>query len=114
MANLDLPRQSWIIIDTNFLIDFYSKQKGFVETVSLFKEQENTLTSIDLVRCEFIRSKTKDVVQSKSEFFAELVESLLPLDTEVMKLVLLQIVSDEPIHTGLLLRLSKIIQQYPS
>jgi hypothetical protein len=87
MGNLDLPEHSWIVLDTNFLIDFYSKQSCYVQIVTDLKQRNNSIVSTDLVRCEFIRSKTSDVVVSKSQFFSKLIESLLPIDQETMKLV---------------------------
>lgn len=87
MGSLGLPNESWIVIDTNFLIDFYSKQQAYAQVVRELKNRGNSIVSVEHVRCEFIRSKTKDVVKSKSEFFSQLIESLLPLDQEVYKLV---------------------------
>ena len=86
MASLDWPHDSWIVLDTNFLIDFYSKQESYTPLFETLRKGSNTLVSIELVKCEFIRSKTKDVVRLKSIFFTKIVESLLTIDREVYKL----------------------------
>lgn len=87
MASLELPRRSWIIIDTNFLIDYFSKPELYISLVEGLREGDNVIVSIELVRCEFIRSRVKDVIKLKSEFFTTLVENLLPIDQGVYKLV---------------------------
>lgn len=86
MANSDWPNQSWIVLDTNFLIDFFSKQDAYIPILEKIRV-DNTLVSIEPVRCEFIRSKTKDVVKLKSAFFWTIIETLLPLDKDVYSLV---------------------------
>lgn len=87
MANLTLPEYSWILIDTNFLIDFYSKQTNYVKIIEEFRHANCTLISTDFVKTEFIRSKTKEVLNAKTEFFDKLIESTLPIDQEVIKLI---------------------------
>jgi len=87
MLNSDWPREKWVVLDTNFLIDYYSKQESYAELLEQLRKNENTISSTELVRTEFIRSRTKDVVRSKSAFFNKIVESLLPLDKEIHKLV---------------------------
>lgn len=43
--------------------------------------------SIDLVKTEFIRSKTRDVVRQKADYFAHIIEAVLPIDPEISKLI---------------------------
>ncbi len=87
MGRYKLPSLSWLILDTCFLIDFYSKQDSYTGLIEEIKGSDNTIVSIEFVRAEFIRSKTKDVVRAKSDFFAKLVKDLLPMDKEVHSLV---------------------------
>lgn len=87
MAEWNLPENSWIILDTNFLIDFYSKQNIYSDVFEQMRINGNTIVSIELIRGEFIRSKTRDVVRAKSDFFSKTVSSLLPIDESVFNLV---------------------------
>ena len=81
------PRESWIVLDTNFLIDLFSHQESYAVIFQQIRDGENTIVSIHQVRTEFIRSKTKDVVRSKSKLFNKLVESLIPIDKQICELV---------------------------
>ena len=87
MGDWDLPKLGWILLDTNFLIDFYSKQELYIPVFEKLRSNDNSIVSLDFVRTEFIRSKTKEVVRAKSEFFRRVVENLLPLDSETQMLV---------------------------
>lgn len=82
-----LPRNIWVVLDTNFLIDFYSKQDRFANYFEILRKRNNTIVTIDLVKTEFIRAKSKDVVEAKVNFFNKIIEDLLPLDNETLKLV---------------------------
>ncbi|TSC83513.1 MAG: hypothetical protein G01um101416_1225 [Microgenomates group bacterium Gr01-1014_16] len=87
MANLNLPKTGWVLVDTNFLIDFFSKKQFYSEFLKSASKSSISIVSIEPVRVEFIRSKNKDVVRQKSDFFIKVVEALLPLDQEVFSLV---------------------------
>ena len=87
MDELTLPKNSWIVLDTNFLIDFYSKEDRFAIYFDKLRSKNNTIVTIDLVKTEFIRTKNKDVLEKKVNFFNKVVEDLLPLDQETLKLI---------------------------
>lgn len=87
MDESSLPRNVWVVLDTNFLIDFYSKQDRFANYFEILRKRNNTIVTIDLVKTEFIRAKSKDVVEAKVNFFNKIIEDLLPIDNETLKLV---------------------------
>ena len=60
MNTVNLPKFSTILLDTNFFIDFYGHEDKHKDLFRDFKELEITLVSIDLIKCEFIRSKTQE------------------------------------------------------
>ncbi|MEK7163729.1 MAG: PIN domain-containing protein [Patescibacteria group bacterium] len=87
MEESSLPKDVWIVLDTNFLIDFYSKQDQYAPIFEKLRKRNNTIVTIDLVRTEFIRSKSKEVVEAKVDFLGKMVETILPLDNETLRLV---------------------------
>lgn len=87
MVDWGLPKHGWVFVDTNFLIDFFSKEKLYAGFIEQSLDNSAEIVSTDLVRAEFIRSKTKQVVAQKTNFFDKVVQTLLPLDPEVCKLV---------------------------
>lgn len=87
MDQSSLPKDVWIVLDTNFLIDFYSKQDQYAPIFESLRKRNNTVITIDLVRAEFIRSKSREIVEAKADFLNKIVEAMLPLDNETLKLV---------------------------
>src|SRR3990172_8649951 len=73
---------STFLLDTNFFIDSYSRIEDFEGLVTEFKSNNIVLTSINLVKYEFIRSKTIDVVKKKEKYFNEIVSVVLPFDNQ--------------------------------
>lgn len=80
-------KHATFLLDTNFLIDAYSKPQQFGEFIANLKGLDIALVSINFVKYEFIRSKTINVVKQKLIYFEEKVETVLPVDITTEKLV---------------------------
>ena len=86
----DLPSwlsNSTILLDTNFFIDAYVNQKVYNGFIIALKRKNVALASTTLVKYEFVRSRTIDVVQLKEKYFYEIVDSILPHGEEIDSLV---------------------------
>lgn len=81
---------STLLLDTNFFLDAYQKQKReeFGAFIDSLRTDQIALVSIAPVRFEFIRSRTRDVLEQKSRYFDRIVESVLPIDKTTQDLIL--------------------------
>lgn len=89
MARYDIPTRfkgATFLVDTNFFIDSYSHGLDFKDFIAELKKHEIELTSSQLVKFEFIRSNTLDVVRLKTKWYEELVGFDLPLDPKIYEL----------------------------
>jgi predicted nucleic acid-binding protein len=77
-----------VLVDTNFFIDAFNQPEKFKSLIDSLKADGVDFVSISLVKYEFIRAKTIDVVKRKEAFFNELVSTILPIDKETEKLVI--------------------------
>lgn len=99
MDYLSLPSNAVILIDTNFLIDSFSDQISYLDFFKKIKEQNRTIVSIDLVKCEFIRSQNKQIVENKVDYFNQFVETILPFDQKISQI--LQSIIEEYAEDGI-------------
>lgn len=74
-----------ILVDTNFLIDSYSQKEEFAKFISDLKRLKVALVTIKLVKYEFVRAKTKDVIEQKEDYFRNLIDAILPDRLDIIK-----------------------------
>lgn len=82
-----LPENATILLDTNFLMDLFNREDSYREFWGESTKKSVTLATTDLVRCEFLKSRTSDVVKRKAEFMARVVDVILPFDVVVGKFI---------------------------
>lgn len=87
MVEFKPPRDSTLLIDTNFLIDYFSDESKYSELLLIIKREGCTLLTIDFVRCEFIRTKNAYYIKKKVDFFKKTIEGILPVDKEISDLL---------------------------
>ena len=86
-TNLKLPINSTILIDSNFLIDYFSSENKYLKFLTQVKRDNCTLVSIDLVKAEFIRTKHQDILKQKAALFNQIIEAILPIDQSTINLI---------------------------
>lgn len=79
---------SFILLDACFFLDANSQPKRFRSFTSVLREQGNSLLALDLVRTEFVRTKSKTDLEKKLTYFGEIVDTILPVDQEVQRIVI--------------------------
>ncbi len=87
MASFNLPKYASILFDTCIFIDVFGHDNKYTNFFAALNKIEATIVSINPVKCEFIRSKTKEVIQEKSHYFDKTIESILPFDKDIESLV---------------------------
>jgi len=87
MESWDQFRLKTILVDTNFLFDVYNAKEKYATVLTEIQQAQINLVSTDLVRIEFIRSRDKRAVEEKAIYFSEFIDTSLPMDPEVMKLI---------------------------
>ncbi len=87
MAYPQLPVNSTILLDTNFFFDYFNNKDKYSDFLLESQKMDCSLVSIDLVKCEFIRTKNVDILNKKAEFFNKTISTVLPLDKEVHALI---------------------------
>jgi hypothetical protein len=78
---MDIPnslKRSTVLVDACFFIDAYSKPEEFADFIHSLKAADVSLVSLVSVKIEFIRSKTRDVVQRKKAYYEQIIEMTLP------------------------------------
>lgn len=84
----DLPLGSSILLDACFLLDSFSNARKFAEFVYWVRKKEVPLVSIDLVKIEFVRSKSLRNLDAKLEYYNKIIEITLTPDKSVQDLML--------------------------
>ena len=81
---------STVLIDTIFFIDSFTSKnrKAYEVFIKDLKDKSVALVSPSLVKFEFIRSRTIDVVKEKEKHFYHFVDLVLPYDRRLEDLVL--------------------------
>lgn len=73
-------QRDFLLIDTCFLIDSYSHPELFTDFLNELNRNDCYLITIPQVKYEFIRSKTRDVVENKKVYFDQTIPSLIKTD----------------------------------
>lgn len=79
---------STILLDTNFFIHAYANKEVYANFIKALKDADIALVSPNLVKYEFVRSKTIDVVMQKESYFHQIIDNVLPYDPSVDQLVI--------------------------
>lgn len=79
---------STILLDTNFFIHAYANKEIYASFIKKLKDANIALVSPSLVKYEFVRSKTIDVVRQKEVYFHQIIDSLLLYDPSVDELII--------------------------
>ncbi len=79
---------STILLDTNFFIHAYSNKEIYANFIKKLKDTGIAFVSPNLVKYEFVRSKTIDVVRQKESYFHQIIDSILPYDVSIDELII--------------------------
>ena len=88
---MDVPKwleHSTLLLDTNFFIDAFRFKEEYGKFLQELKRRDIAFVSPSLVKYEFVRSKTIDVVRNKEDYFYQIVDTVLPYDLKVDELVI--------------------------
>jgi hypothetical protein len=88
MADLAFLSSGTVLVDTCFLLDANSKPKVYGDFIGELRGNGVTVVSLELVRVEFVRTKKTEDFKKKLAYFNGLVESILPVDVELERLIL--------------------------
>jgi len=79
---------STVLLDTNFFLHAYANKEVYANFIKQLKNRGIALVSPNLVKYEFVRSKTIDVVRQKESYFHQIIDSILPYDLSIDELII--------------------------
>lgn len=79
---------STVLLDTNFFLHAYANKEVYANFIKQLKDRGIALVSPNLVKYEFVRSKTIDVVRQKESYFHQIIDSILPYDLSIDELII--------------------------
>lgn len=78
-------KDSHLLLDTSIFIDAFLHAEEFGQFFNSLKNQGTTLTSLDVVKIEFLKgAPDKEKYDQKNEFFDQIVDTCIPITSETI------------------------------